>query len=274
MNITPLEIRQKQFERVFRGYSKEEVDAYLASLSQAWEKMLDEQRELRLKTETLQQEVHKLREIENSLFKTLKTAEDTSHNIIDQAQKKSDLQLREAQLKVDALLKDARWKAKTIVEDAEDEAKQTYTRLQREVQALEREYNTLESYRDNLLNEFKNLAKDAISRVERAEMKSAKASLEFARTAALSLSSHDDVEESREEPKPSRRLPEVPEVTAQETPEPERPTPDAQVEEELPEAETEEDHDTPEPATPEPDATQPQPPHRSKSGGSFFDQLG
>ena len=42
MKITPLEIRQKTFEKVFRGYEKDEVNAYLQSLSMEWERMLDE----------------------------------------------------------------------------------------------------------------------------------------------------------------------------------------------------------------------------------------
>ncbi|MEL6152442.1 MAG: DivIVA domain-containing protein [Bacteroidota bacterium] len=35
--ITPLEIRQKRFEKSFRGYNQEEVDAFLYSLAYAWE---------------------------------------------------------------------------------------------------------------------------------------------------------------------------------------------------------------------------------------------
>jgi len=36
MNITPIEIRKKEFEKAFRGYEKEEVDAFLQALSQEW----------------------------------------------------------------------------------------------------------------------------------------------------------------------------------------------------------------------------------------------
>ena len=46
MKVTPLEIRKKSFEKVFRGYDKDEVNAFLVSLSQAWEKVMDENKEL------------------------------------------------------------------------------------------------------------------------------------------------------------------------------------------------------------------------------------
>ena len=46
MKITPLDIRQKTFERAFRGVDKDEVDAFLLTLSQQWERMTDENREV------------------------------------------------------------------------------------------------------------------------------------------------------------------------------------------------------------------------------------
>ncbi|HEY5823450.1 MAG TPA: DivIVA domain-containing protein, partial [Cyclobacteriaceae bacterium] len=51
MKVTPLEIRQKTFERTLRGYDKDEVNAFLTSLSQEWERMQDEMKELRVKQE-------------------------------------------------------------------------------------------------------------------------------------------------------------------------------------------------------------------------------
>ena len=56
MKITPLEIRQKSFERNFRGYDKEEVDAFLASLSQEWERISEEHKESRYKLELAEKE--------------------------------------------------------------------------------------------------------------------------------------------------------------------------------------------------------------------------
>ena len=47
MRITPLDIRQKTFEKNFRGYEKDEVNAFLLTLSQEWERVLDENKEAR-----------------------------------------------------------------------------------------------------------------------------------------------------------------------------------------------------------------------------------
>ncbi|MEX1241708.1 MAG: DivIVA domain-containing protein, partial [Cyclobacteriaceae bacterium] len=104
MRITPLEIRQKTFEKNFRGYEKEEVHAFLMTLSQEWERVVDENKELRFKYESLEREIQKLREVETSLYKTLKTAEDTGASVIDQARKAAELHLRESQLKAEQMM--------------------------------------------------------------------------------------------------------------------------------------------------------------------------
>ena len=49
MKITPLEIRQKTFEKKLRGFDKDEVNAFLLSMSNEWERILDENKELRIK---------------------------------------------------------------------------------------------------------------------------------------------------------------------------------------------------------------------------------
>ncbi|MFC2125130.1 DivIVA domain-containing protein, partial [Bacteroidota bacterium] len=57
MKVTPLEIRQKSFEKVFRGYDKDEVEAFLLILSQEWEKVLDENKSLRMNLDKAEKEV-------------------------------------------------------------------------------------------------------------------------------------------------------------------------------------------------------------------------
>ncbi|MBO9699452.1 MAG: DivIVA domain-containing protein [Sporocytophaga sp.] len=172
MKITPIEIRQKEFEKAFRGYEKEEVDAFLLSLSQEWERLLEENKELKRRLDTSEKEVSRLREVEHSLFRTLKTAEDTGAHMIDAANKSAELHLREAQMKAEALLNDASFKAKSILEDAEEKAKDIMDSLQDEVKAVEREYNYIADQRDNLHSELKSLVNDTNEKVSRAIAKS------------------------------------------------------------------------------------------------------
>jgi cell division initiation protein len=169
MKITPLEIRQKAFEKVLRGYDKDEVNAFLQTLSQEWERLMDENKEVRMKQEATEREVSKLREVESSLYKTLKTAEDTGANVIGQANKTAELILRENQMRADSILNEAKMKSKNTIEEAEMISKQMLEEMEEQLKALGQHYKTLELHRDNLLSDLKRMAGETIDRVERAK---------------------------------------------------------------------------------------------------------
>lgn len=169
MNITPLEIRQKEFEKNFRGFDKDEVKAFLNSLSNEWERLNDLNKELKYKLEASQEEVKKLREVENSLFKTLKTAEDTGANMIEQATRTAELHMRETEMKADALMSEAKSRAKSIIEDAEDKAGQIVEDMEDEIRQLEQVFRSLDANKNSLMSDLKMLAEDIISKLGRHE---------------------------------------------------------------------------------------------------------
>jgi cell division initiation protein len=168
MKLTALDIRQKTFEKSFRGVDKEEVQAFLTTISQQWERMGDENRELRLKLEHAQHDVQKMREVESSLYRTLKTAEDTSNNMTEQAQRDADLRIREAQLQAENLLNEARQRARSVVDEAYQQAEKTVSDMQREVGGLGQECQRLEQQLDTLVRDLHHLASDALDKVEKA----------------------------------------------------------------------------------------------------------
>lgn len=172
MKITPLEIRQKTFERTLRGYDKDEVNGFLLSLSQEWERTQDEARDLKSKLDACEREVSKLREVETSLFKTLKTAEDTGANVVEQANKEAQLLLREAQIRAEAVTNEARDKAKNSIEEAEATSRQWLGEMEDNLRALVLQYKTIESQRNNLLDDLKRLAGEVTDRAERAKQAS------------------------------------------------------------------------------------------------------
>ncbi len=197
MKITPLEIRQKSFEKGFRGYDKEEVTAFLLSMSNEWERLIDEQKELKIKLEQSEKEVQKLREVESSLFKTLKTAEDTGANMIDQATKAAELHLKETQMNADALMTEAKSRAKSIIEKSEMKSRNIVEEMQDAVRELEQNYRAIENQRDNLVGELKNLSEDIIARVGKIDMGSRKFKLEdhIKKVKAVIRESQDELDE-------------------------------------------------------------------------------
>ncbi|MFY0624966.1 MAG: DivIVA domain-containing protein [Reichenbachiella sp.] len=167
MKITPLEIRQKSFEKAFRGINKEEVNAFLLSLSHEWERMLDENKGIKNNVEKLEKEVQKLREVETTLFKTLKTAEDTGASVVEQANKTAELHMRETQMNADAMVNDAKNQARAIIDKAEGQAKEILDEMSKEVRELEENYRIIENQRDNVVSQLKLLSGDVMSKVEK-----------------------------------------------------------------------------------------------------------
>jgi len=167
MKITPLEIRQKDFEKKLRGYDKDEVNAFLQSLSNEWERMMEENKDLTLRLKQAEKEVEKLREVESSLYKTLKTAEDTGANVIEQANKAAELHMKETKMNAEALLSESKNKARAMIEQAEMEARQIIEELQDAEKSIEQNHRDIENHRQNALQELKNLSVTLIEKVEK-----------------------------------------------------------------------------------------------------------
>ncbi len=171
MKITPLEIRQHEFEKTFRGYNIEEVDNFLANLSQEWERVLNESKMLRMQLEIAEKEANKLREIEMTLFKTLKTAEDTSTMITEQANQQADKHIQESKLQGEKLLMDAQQKANEIVRQAEERARYIKEEVLGDVKVLERDFRAMDHYKTNLLVQMRSLSTATLEHVQRFEDK-------------------------------------------------------------------------------------------------------
>jgi cell division initiation protein len=167
MKITPLEIRQKTFEKKLRGYDRDEVNAFLLTLSQEWERIIDENKEYKFKLTASDKEVQKLREVESSLFKTLKTAEDTGANMIEQANKTAELHLRETQMTADGILNEAKTKARNMIEEADDASRKILDDMERQVHELHHIYRNIENHKDSLISEIRHLAQESLERIEK-----------------------------------------------------------------------------------------------------------
>lgn len=215
MKITPLEIRQKTFEKAFRGLDKDEVNAFLLTLSQQWEKLLDENKDLRNKLEAAHRETQKLREVESSLYKTLKTAEDTGNSILEQANKSSELKIREAQLQADQLLNTARNQARVVLEESKKQAERVIGEMQQEVKALEQDYQRMESYLESMVRDLRNLANEALEKAEKTKSKpKTSAASILSRAAELRVEQPELLRNLKDMEATTNRTIELPEATA------------------------------------------------------------
>lgn len=124
MKITSLEIKQHEFEKTFRGYDIEEVDIFLNNIANEWERVSNENKMLRMQLEIAEKEASKLREVEMSLIKTLKSAEETSQKITQQAESEAVQKVGNAKEEAQKILQEAKEEAAHLVTNSKNEAEQ------------------------------------------------------------------------------------------------------------------------------------------------------
>jgi cell division initiation protein len=169
MRITPLEIRQHTFDKSFRGYDTESVDAFLLSLSQEWERVSEDLRQTKVNLDVAEREILRMKEIENSLFKTLKAAEDAQQEINGKAQAEADLITDKAKKDAEEITNDAQKKADMIISEAESKAKFLVDDAVNDLKNYERDFKAMERYKDYLVVELKSFANDALDKVTKFE---------------------------------------------------------------------------------------------------------
>ncbi len=169
MRITPLEIRQHTFDKSFRGYDTESVDAFLLSLSQEWERVSEDFRQTKINLEVAEREILRMKEIENSLFKTLKAAEDAQQEINGKAQAEADLITEKARKDAEEIGDEARKRADMVVSEAENKAKFLVDDAVNDLKNYERDFKAMERYKDYLVVELKSFANDALDKVTKFE---------------------------------------------------------------------------------------------------------
>lgn len=169
MRITPLEIRQHTFDKSFRGYDTESVDAFLLSLSQEWERVSEELRQSKQQLEVAEREIVRMKEIENSLFKTLKAAEDAQQEINAKAQAEADLITDKAKKDAEEITAEAQKGADMVISEAESKAKFLVEDAVNDLKNYERDFKAMERYKDYLVVELKSFANDALDKVTKFE---------------------------------------------------------------------------------------------------------
>ncbi|GLU53092.1 DivIVA domain-containing protein [Dyadobacter frigoris] len=171
MKISAIDIRKHTFEKIFRGYNPDEVDAFLNSLSQEWERFTSENSMLKMQLDYAEKELSKLKDIESTLFRTLKSAEDVSKQIEKEAIESADKRIGESKEQANNLIEEAEKRTNQIIFETEDRLKKFKEDFAVEIKNQERDFRAIENFRDNLVVQLSSLANNTIETVERFENK-------------------------------------------------------------------------------------------------------
>ncbi len=117
MNITPLDITQKQFRKSFRGLDPEEVEAFLGLVAVEFEALVKECLSLREENQRKAEEIAEHRSRERALQETLVTAQKASEEIRDAARKEAEITISDAELQAEKIVQGAHARFLRIVDD-------------------------------------------------------------------------------------------------------------------------------------------------------------
>ncbi len=112
MQLTPLEITQREFRKVLRGYDPEEVRHFIESVADELGSLLKENAAREERIAGLEERVRALESQEESLRNTLVTAQRMTEEIKANAKREAELILREAEAKAQRFTADAQ--ARTV----------------------------------------------------------------------------------------------------------------------------------------------------------------
>lgn len=180
MKISPTAIRQKVFETSFRGFEKKQVTDFLEEMSVAMEQINQENLELRSRLQQVEGEAKRLKDVEDSLFRTLKTAEDTGAAIMNEASEAADQIIaeanqlaeqttQEAQRYAEQLATYSKEQSRLITQAAEENAKETMRELIENVKGLIKSYEGLAEQREALVKSLRRLSQDALNQIDLSE---------------------------------------------------------------------------------------------------------
>ncbi len=162
LNLSTLEA---SFSKSFRGYDVSQVDAYVQSVQDFETESQNTLAKSNQKITDLEAEVARLREIESSLFRALKLAEESQQNFAAKMEKESKAILDKAAKEADAIKKKAETDAQKQALLTENERKQTLAQASQELKEQERQLRNLQEAQKEIATQLKLISEQTLGSI-------------------------------------------------------------------------------------------------------------
>ena len=115
--ITPLEIQNKEFSKVVRGYKEEEVDGFLDLVTLDFEKLIEDNQRLKEQMKSMASELSRYKNSEGMVLETLEAAKALMGDISASAEKRAEILLKNAELDAELMTREARESVERLNEE-------------------------------------------------------------------------------------------------------------------------------------------------------------
>ena len=135
MKITPLEVREYHFKKVFRGYDPAEVETLKGLLAEVLEELVREKKALEAELKKVKEELEEYHQREKLLKETLTMAQKAAEEIRESAKREAEVIISEARLKGEEIVRSAHARFADIQGEI-DRLKNHKIRLESEIKAI------------------------------------------------------------------------------------------------------------------------------------------
>ncbi len=119
MEITPNDIKAREFARVMRGYDSTEVSAFLEQVAGEYAALIKDRNEMERQLQDLEKELKGYRDLDRNIRDSLVNAQGSAGNIREDARKEAELIVREAEVKAEELITATRSRLEGMKNDLE-----------------------------------------------------------------------------------------------------------------------------------------------------------
>ena len=140
----------KKFSTCFNGYSKNEVNSFVNDVIKEYESMLNKLKQSDALVNQLEEELKKYKDLENTLNRAIRYAEDASNNLKTAARNESNYIIEDARKNASRIVNDALIKAEKVEYEAENLKRKVISYKRRFKEALENQIRDIDELEERI----------------------------------------------------------------------------------------------------------------------------
>ena len=174
MPIRPIDIRRKEFRNGFRGYDANQVDDFLDTVADEFERNYNENQRMREETNSLRERLQQFEDLEGSIQAALVHAEQAANDLRRSANREAEDVRQSANREAEDVRQSANREAEYTVKDAQSRSHQMLADSASRIERVQDSYEALQEAKRSFANDFRHLLKTYMDMMENMEVSSAR----------------------------------------------------------------------------------------------------
>ena len=159
MAIKPIDVRRKEFKNSMRGYNADQVDDFLDTVADEYERSYSENLRLKEEISSLRERLEQFEKLEDSIQSALVHAESAANDLRDSASSEAE-----------NLRNNANREAELIVEEARKRSQQMLAESSSKVERAQESYGALKQAKQDFAADFRHLLRSYIAVMDNVDL--------------------------------------------------------------------------------------------------------